>query len=356
MRMTVVLTTIAVLLLIWWLLRFLPATAEAHMPMPYSTALDRHLWVPAVVGAIWSAILGYWWGFALYMALLILVVAGESPYYRHLFGKPSETPHPDDAASDSTTDSRTDIAMDDRTSDTVSRQSGKPIHAMTLNCRYGRANAADIVRLVREQHIDVLALEELTPALLDRLAREGLDVLLPYCQQGVSHNDDNGGFNAIWSRAKPMARTATFLNIHAADVPAVSIGVDAQDTSDGSTARAVTVAAAHTKSPMRGCREWSYGVRALDAIATSPEPVVVLGDLNACLDHRCLRDVLATGVHDASLDVAHGPTLTYPSWVPWPRIELDHALANSGVVFHSAQAITVRDTDHRALLVTLSVR
>lgn len=354
--MTVVLTIIAVLLLIWWLLRFLPTTAEAHMPMPYSTALDRHLWVPAVVGAIWSAALGGWCGSALYVALLILVIAGESPYYRHLFGKPSETPHPDDAASDSTTDSRTDIAMDDRTSDTVSRQSGKPIHAMTLNCRYGRANAADIVRLVREQHIDVLALEELTDELVERLSHAGLDTLLPYCQQGAQHADDNGGFNAIWSRTKPMARTATFLNIHAADVPAVSIGVDAQDTSDGSTARAVTVAAAHTKSPMRGCREWSYGVRALDAIATSPEPVVVLGDLNACLDHRCLRDVLATGVHDASLDVAHGPTLTYPSWVPWPRIELDHALANSGVVFHSAQAITVRDTDHRALLVTLSVR
>lgn len=343
--MTVALTIIAILLLVWWLLRFLPADAEARMPMPYSTALDRHLWVPAVIGAGWSAALGWRWGAALYVVLLVLVIAGESPYYRHLFDRAAETPQ--------------------TTANTTTGGTGRPgtsadgaIRAMTLNCRYGRADAEDIVRLVRERHIDVLALEELTDTLVERLAGEGLDTLLPYCQQGAQHADDNGGFNAIWSRTEPVGRITTFLDIHAADVPAITIDVDGRNAKGraGQTAHRITFAAAHTKSPMRGCREWSYGVRTLNAIATSPEPVVVLGDLNACLDHRCLRDVLAAGVHDASLDVAHGPTLTFPSWTPWPRIELDHALANSGVVFHSAQAVTVRDTDHRALLVTLSVR
>ena len=343
--MAVVLTIIAVLLLIWWLLRFVPAGVEAHMPMPYSTALDRHLWVPAVIGAVWSAALGCWWGAALYALLLVLVIAGESPYYRHLFGRTANT-------SQATANTATDGTDRPRAS------ADGVIRAMTLNCRYGRADAENIVRLVRERHIDVLALEELTDELVERLSHAGLNALLPYCQQGAQHAGDNGGFNAIWSRVEPVGRIATFLNIHAADVPAITIDVDACDTpgAPSDPGRQVTFAAAHTKSPMRGCREWSYGVRALDAIATSPEPVVVLGDLNACLDHRCLRDVLATGVHDASLDVAHGPTLTFPSWTPWPRIELDHALANSGVVFHSGQAITVRDTDHRALLVTLSVR
>lgn len=343
--MTVALTIIAILLLMWWLLRFLPADTEAHMPMPYSTALDRHLWVPAVIGAVWSAALGCWWGAALYVVLLVLVIAGESPYYRHLFDRTAETPQ--------------------ATANTTTGGTGRPgtsaggaIRAMTLNCRYGRADAEDIVRLVRERHIDVLALEELTDTLVERLAGEGLNTLLPYCQQGAQHADDNGGFNAIWSHTEPVGRITTFLDIPAADVPAITIDVDGRNAKGraGQTAHRITFAAAHTKSPMRGCREWSYGVRTLNAIATSPEPVVVLGDLNACLDHRCLRDVLAAGVHDASLDVAHGPTLTFPSWTPWPRIELDHALANSGVVFHSAQAITVRDTDHRALLVTLSVR
>jgi endonuclease/exonuclease/phosphatase family metal-dependent hydrolase len=343
--MAVVLTIIAVLLLLWWLLRFVPAGVEAHMPMPYSTALDRYLWVPAVIGAVWSAALGCWWGAALYALLLVLVIAGESPYYRHPFGRTANTSQAT-ANTAAYGTGRSGASADD------------VIRAMTLNCRYGRADAENIVRLVRERHIDVLALEELTDELVERLSHAGLNTLLPYCQQGAQHAGDNGGFNAIWSRAEPAGRIATFLNIHAADVPAITIDADAGDTpgAPSNPGRQVTFAAAHTKSPMRGCREWSYGVQALNAIATSPEPVVVLGDLNACLDHRCLRDVLAAGVHDASLDVAHGPTLTFPSWTPWPRIELDHALANSGVVFHSAQAITVRDTDHRALLVTLSVR
>ena len=339
--MITALTIIAILLLVWWLLRFLPADVEAHMPMPYSTALDRHLWVPAIIGMVWSVALGCWWVAALYLTLLVLVSVGESPYYRRWFSKPAESSH---AAANSVAVKPADSSL----------PTGGVINAMTLNCRYGRADAADIVRLVREQHIDVLALEELTDELIGRLTHEGLDTLLPYCQQGAQHDGDNGGFNAVWSRNEPVGRIATFLDIHAADVPAITINVDAHNSTD-QTKRQITFAAAHTKSPMRGCREWSYGVRAVGAIATSPEPTVILGDLNACLDHRCLRDALAAGVHDASLDVAHGPTLTFPSWTPWPRIELDHALANSGVVFHSAQAITVRNTDHRALLVELKL-
>ena len=170
--MAVVLTIIAVLLLIWWLLRFVPAGVEAHMPMPYSTALDRHLWVPAVIGAVWSAALGCWWGAALYAVLLVLVIAGESPYYRHLFGRTANTSR---ATANTATDG----------TDRPGASADGVIRAMTLNCRYGRADAENIVRLVRERHIDVLALEELTDELVERLSHAGLNALLPYCQQGA---------------------------------------------------------------------------------------------------------------------------------------------------------------------------
>ena len=55
---------------------------------------------------------------------------------------------------------------------------------MTLNTRNGLADAAAIVRTVREQHVEVLALQELNPALISRLNEAGLRELLPYAVGG----------------------------------------------------------------------------------------------------------------------------------------------------------------------------
>ena len=53
---------------------------------------------------------------------------------------------------------------------------------MTLNCRYGRANAAAIVSAVKEHDVAVLALQELTDDLVAALDEAGLSDLLPYRQ------------------------------------------------------------------------------------------------------------------------------------------------------------------------------
>ena len=50
---------------------------------------------------------------------------------------------------------------------------------MNINAQLGQADAAEIVRLVRDNGIGLLAIEEYTPALEDRLAAEGLASLLP---------------------------------------------------------------------------------------------------------------------------------------------------------------------------------
>ena len=74
---------------------------------------------------------------------------------------------------------------------------------MTLNCRYGRANAAAIVSAVKEHDVAVLALQELTDDLVAALDEAGLSDLLPYRQLGESKETDNGGFNGIWIRIEP---------------------------------------------------------------------------------------------------------------------------------------------------------
>ena len=74
---------------------------------------------------------------------------------------------------------------------------------MTLNCRFGRANAAAIVEAVKRYDIAVLALQELTKNLIAELDAAGLADLLPYRQLGEVKESDNGGFNGVWIRVEP---------------------------------------------------------------------------------------------------------------------------------------------------------
>lgn len=50
---------------------------------------------------------------------------------------------------------------------------------MTMNCRYGRADAAEIIRNIRERNISVLALQEVTDDLITRLTEADINELLP---------------------------------------------------------------------------------------------------------------------------------------------------------------------------------
>ena len=84
-----------------------------------------------------------------------------------------------------------------------------------------------IVAAVRERHIDVLALQELSTDLIKRLERGGLHRILPYRQLGTPREKtDNGGFNGIWSRTKPKRGTHGIVSIPAADVPGIMLQTD----------------------------------------------------------------------------------------------------------------------------------
>ena len=98
---------------------------------------------------------------------------------------------------------------------------------MTLNCRYGRANAAAIVSAVKEHDVAVLALQELTDDLVAALDEAGLSDLLPYRQLGENKDTDNGGFNGIWIRIEPSDTSPITAVIPAADVPGVCFPIDA---------------------------------------------------------------------------------------------------------------------------------
>ncbi|HEY2794073.1 MAG TPA: endonuclease/exonuclease/phosphatase family protein, partial [Micromonosporaceae bacterium] len=57
---------------------------------------------------------------------------------------------------------------------------GPHLRVMSSNMKLGGADPAEIVRLVRTHHIDLLAVEEYTPDAEDRLYAAGLTALLPF--------------------------------------------------------------------------------------------------------------------------------------------------------------------------------
>ena len=327
--MTIALMVAAVLAWCWIVLSCLPAGAEAHMPMPYLIALIPLLWVPLVALGALAA-----WFHAWGTACCLLAAAIASVLRRAQYRKAGRE-----------TTRETQISSRETQCETAS----DTLRVMTLNCRYGRADAGTIMRHIRERDIDVLALQEVTDALIVRLNEAGIRDTLPHCQTGTPHDDDNGGYNALFSRIEPAATTPNIVDIPAAQVPAMTLSMGGRN---------LTVASAHPKSPMRGCGQWSAGIRGLSALAGSDgerNEVAVMGDLNSSIEHPSFRTLLAAGLIDASLAQGAGPALTFPSWLTWPRIELDHVLFTRGVRASDVRPLAVAGSDHLALVATLSL-
>lgn len=345
--MTIALGTALALLVLWWALRFLPAGAEGHLPLPYLIALIPFLWIPALLLAVVAVVLGCW-PLAVAAVALAVIVALRVPLYRlSLRGTSRETKretycetHPD-------------------TSDTTARghdeQPGTPITVMTLNCRFGRADADAIMDAVRAHDVDVLALQELTADLVGALDAAGIRDVLPHRQLGEDRPTDNGGFNGLWTRFAPVAAASSSAQIPAADVPMIVASPTLNGQSADVPDSVIAFASAHTKSPMRGCRAWSQGIVGLGRLALQ-RATVVLGDLNCGIDHPSFRKLLAAGFRDASMSALRKPMVSFPSWLAWPRIELDHVLISGGIDAERVETLTIHGSDHLATVAALRIR
>ena len=345
--MTIALGTALALLVLWWALRFLPAGAEGHLPLPYLIALIPFLWIPALLLAVVAVVLGCW-PLAVAAVALAVIVALRVPFHRlSLRGTSRETKR------------ETYCETHPETSDTTAyghdEHPDAPITVMTLNCRFGRADADAIMDAVRAHDVDVLALQELTADLVGALDAAGIRDVFPHRQLGEDRPTDNGGFNGLWTRFAPVAAASSSAQIPAADVPVIV----ASHTLNGQPAdvpdSAIAFASAHTKSPMRGCRAWSQGIVGLGRLALQ-RAAVVLGDLNCGIDHPSFRKLLAAGFRDASMSALRKPMVSFPSWLAWPRIELDHVLISGGIDAERVETLTIPGSDHLATVAALRIR
>ena len=339
-------------LLCWQLLRWLPAGADKYNPLPYIIAL-----LPLatyVVGALFFVSLGaslwnYFYALKLaqsynfaqsyaylciaYAVLFLISIKSYAPYW---FGRFRS----------------------------AQQQTPEKIRVMTLNCRYGKASAAQIIETAKKYNVNTLLLQELSESLVKNLKKLGISEIFPTLCVGAQSEHNNGGFNAIFTQYSAISTCDNAVTIEAASIPSVTTHL----TSPAQTQQiSVKFASAHPKSPMRGCEAWSEGIRALSNIAdrstestdfsTIPTLTILTGDLNSAIDHPSFRTLLKAGFTDTGISL--GKRLqTWPTWLKWPNLTLDHVLfcaknCRAQAVWQQTEVID--GTDHLAYLAEIDI-
>jgi endonuclease/exonuclease/phosphatase (EEP) superfamily protein YafD len=228
------------------------------------------------------------------------------------------------------------------------------LKAMNINSEFGQADAAGIVRLVRDEGVGLLTIQEHSQGLQDRLSAEGLDALLPV---RVSDPRDNAGGYAVYSRY-PLELVGLV-----PDTPFRMPTLRLTAEANGSAA-VLEVTNVHALPPVdERVGQWRKDLAAVGRVAEGPGNRLLIGDFNATYDHAEFRDILARGQGGngpGMIDVgaASGSRLV-PTWPmegpPLPGITIDHLVTSAGMGSSGYEVHRVAGTDHAAVLATLAI-
>lgn len=123
--------------------------------------------------------------------------------------------------------------------------------------------------------------------------------------------------------------------------------------------RAVRLQLAHPMPPLPGQVDvWRRELGALRDFATGhrSRSTILAGDFNASQDHAAFRDILDTGLRDAARLAGADRTPSWPArTAPTLGAQIDHVLLSPDFSAPTARFLDLADTDHRALLVEISL-
>jgi endonuclease/exonuclease/phosphatase family metal-dependent hydrolase len=222
---------------------------------------------------------------------------------------------------------------------------GPVVRVLTFNLLHGEADPDPLVDLVREHRVDLLALQEYTQLADKKLRAAGLGRLLPHRATAARWE---GKGSALYSR-HPLA----------VDEPRVNPGGyrNARATVDVPGFGPVPVESAHPAAPYAAHQvpAWRAGLASQPPATPTGDIRLLIGDLNATLDHAPLRALLRTGYRDAASVVGRGlvPTWPYSAYGRIPRVTLDHVLADRRVKVRAVAVYRLPGSDHRALYAEL---
>jgi endonuclease/exonuclease/phosphatase (EEP) superfamily protein YafD len=113
------------------------------------------------------------------------------------------------------------------------------------------------------------------------------------------------------------------------------------------------------REELEGLRGWAraHGPAGNGDAAGEDTPVILAGDFNASRDHAAFRRLLDDGgLADAAALAGADRAASWPvTGRPVPGVQIDHVLVSGGFTAHDARFLTMEGSDHRALLVTLTL-
>lgn len=351
-KSSMILWILLIIIVLWMCLHFLPERFSYLRPVPEATALIPLLIVPLLV-ILAIALARRSWGQSLVSFLLIAIETVWSVGYfteipqslNQILALPRQT------ASNAVSDGAPG-------SEASSLSNPSAVTVMTINARYGQADTGSIVQAIKTNHVDVLCVQEATDSFIDRMGAAGISDELPFLQSGAKTSRDNGGFNAVWTRKQPVEQHDKSVQSESSQIPTAVVSVNGHNILFGST---------HPKSPQRGGESWRNSINALKSFAqvnnpslgtsTHIEATVIAGDMNSGIHHSVFRNILSSGLTDASYNLHKGMHPTFPaSWPLVPSlIEIDHVLYSGPVRAATVKSLVIPRTDHRALVSTLIV-
>jgi endonuclease/exonuclease/phosphatase (EEP) superfamily protein YafD len=223
---------------------------------------------------------------------------------------------------------------------------------MNVNAELGQADPEEIVRLVRDNRVGLLTVQEHTRGLEARLAAAGLGSLLP---NRISHPRDGAGGSAVYS-VHPLEEMSLVPGTPFS-MPLVRLKIR-----DGGRNAVLDLANVHTHAPVNGqAAQWRGDLAAVGRLAARPGHLLLIGDFNATYDHWEFRKLLDRGAGQRELmDVAAlaGARLV-PTWPMkgqhLPGITIDHMVTTPEIGSSGYSVHRVGGTDHAAITAALAV-
>ena len=215
------------------------------------------------------------------------------------------------------------------------------LRVLTSNVEFGRGTGS-LIPVIRTRDPDVVFVEECEYTCQARLRRD-VGTAYPYRQAVVA----GGSAGSLILSRFPLEGTA---------------GVPGTMGMPGAVAdvhgHPVRLQLAHPMPPLPGQVDlWRRELgRLRDAAAATRTPLILAGDFNSSQDHAAFRRILATGLRDAARLAGHDRTPSWPSrTAPVIGTQIDHVLLSSDFSASGARFLHVSDTDHRALVVDVTL-
>lgn len=215
------------------------------------------------------------------------------------------------------------------------------VTVLSANVEYGRGDAEVVVDAVRQRGVDVLVVSEITPRFVAAADAAGLaDVL----SQRAGRPGTGTQGTMVFS-SEPI------------EVVAPATTIDTIFDSLVVRTHGVTLLATHPAPPQAPV-DWRHDQPLLLDVAREHDVDLVLGDLNATLDHPTIRDLVDAGWRDAVELTNGGFAATWPAHgekgFPFPVVQIDHVLARSSYAVTDVDAFEVPDADHYAVVATVA--